>query len=574
MLHTSTRRTSSQKRSPRVQPEILKRITEAHSKDLLLDYLESLGCARALSVWMLFKAGEHDQLIMLTISSLDYDSVDLFRRSYLATKFFSKCSDLTTTVDREAVALDSALKAERQCRETNQRIRMYRSGALRHPLSSEWFRAQQLIATILGPLPDSFPEVGWSPGRTSSAFGMAVASAFKYASRLDVTLSARVDALRVLRDSPSWGAAGLDADGPCSVLERGLNIVKGNNMITVPKSAKTDRVICYEPHMNIRLQLAIGDYIRKKLLRVGVNLDDQSINQRRAKVASKTGHLATIDLSMASDTLSLELVFDLLPIDWAIHLDKLRSRYTLWPNGTQTRNEKFSSMGNGFTFELESLIFFALARSVSDDVSVYGDDIICPTSSFDRVKSILEDAGFALNTAKSFHQGFFRESCGADMFHGFDCTPVYLRKLPKTKEDVVKLHNAIRGLAAREVQPSLATYHFLSQWRRIHTVTIGPSGYGDGHYHVNFDEASPKRASFGIDGWWYSTYIRLFKVNTVYGDRVAGHFPARYGWGALCATTGPKRNFNVIDATVDRRQFTYRRNRGLANFVWPDIVWF
>lgn len=580
----SVRRSDDQsQRRPR---GLLTRIDRSAADLVIMEFLQSLGTPRALTVWLLYKNKEHKQVVELTIDPACYLDRNLpnllgyfhlgiqrFRCDYAATKFLSKCIGLKTGIDLKAVAIDSAVKAEVQCKRTNDRIReMRETGVVTPFLSSVWYRAQQIVSNILGPLPASFDDVGWSPGRSTSASGSELTSVHKYTSRLDVTPSSLGQALRLVQDSPNWGAAALNADGPVSVLTSAFTLVKGNTMITVPKNAKTDRVICYEPHMNIRIQKMVGDYVRRRLTRVGVDLRRQSVNQRRALLASKTRHLATIDLSMASDTLALELVFELLPVDWAVYLDSLRSKYTLWPDGVTRRNEKFSSMGNGFTFELESLIFYALCRAVTNDVSVYGDDIIVPTTSFDSVKTALEESGFVLNTAKSFSTGNFRESCGMDVFCGVDCTPVYLRNLPKMTEDVVKIHNQVRLWCGRDIAPSLHFSAMLRKWRNVHTHLYGPQGYGDGHYHVNLDEATPRRASDGLEGWWYKSSIRIFSDNTMYGDRVSGRFSDGFGFGALCAGTGPKRLMDIYSSTVDRRLWKYVAHRGLASF-WQDVVW-
>lgn len=568
--------------------EILKRISTSDSFLLVRDYLEDLNTPRSLTVWMLFKYGEHRTLVELAIDPLSYNDPSVFRRDYAATKFLSKCVGLTTNIDLKAVALASAEEAELRCKQTNDRFRKNRifPDVNQADYNSKFFRASQVIASILGPVPDIFPDVGWSPGRTSSAWGDDVASMLKYTSCPDVTVSARSYAVRLLRDSPQWGASVLNADGPVSILQQGLNVIVGNTLITVPKSAKTDRVICYEPHMNIRLQLAAGQYIRRRLLIRGINLADQSINRRRASIGSIDGSLATLDLSSASDTIASELVYELLPVDWALLLDQLRSKHTLWPDGSTRKNEKFSSMGNGFTFELESLIFYALASAVTENVSVYGDDLIFPNERFTEVSDLLEYSGFVINKRKSFSSSYFRESCGNDVFCGVVCTPVYLRRLPKTKEDVLKLHNAVRAwhgrafqpqvsyrLCREPIKPTTSAMRMLAKWRSIHTCLCGPSGYGDGHYHVDFEDLTPKRASFEIDGWWFQSYIRAYRINTMYGDRVSGRFSERYFRAALCATLGPKSVRSLVDATVDRRQWKYKRCRVLANFIWPGIVW-
>jgi hypothetical protein len=549
---------------------------------------------------MLYRDDEHRQLVELVIDASHYldrdvsqyrlkSGVDQFRLDYCATKFLSKSIGLKTGINLEEVAIASAEEAELRCLKTNSDLRELSSNADVNPsLNRKFFLAQQLIAAILGPLPSKFEDVGWSKGRTSAACGDEVAGIYKYTSRPDTTLSAWSSALELLRDSHLWGAAVFDADGPSSALPRALTIVDGNTMITVPKSAKTDRVICYEPHMNIRLQLAVGSYIRRRLLMRGINLNDQSVNQKRALRASLTGEFATIDLSMASDTLSVELVFQLLPIDWAVKLDRLRSRYTLWPDNSLRMNEKFSSMGNGFTFELESLIFYALASVETANVSVYGDDIILPTVAYEQVSDLLVSSGFKLNQRKSFATGPFRESCGMDAFGGVDCTPVYLRRLPKTKEDIVKLHNAIRAWCGRG-KPFSSYQLMLRKWRNIHTSHLGPSGYGDGHYHVDFEDATPVAGDdgrriktpsgelefihTGWTGWWFKTYARITRINTLYGDRVAGHFSGRFAFAALCVAIGPKASESIIDSSADRRLWKYKLTRTLAHFEWPGIVW-
>lgn len=549
-------------------------VSPGFPEKIVRDHLELLDSPRALTVWLLFKYQEHAQLVRLTCDPHHYNDSEVFRSAYAATKFLSKCVGLKTGINTKDVAIESARDAETSCKATNDRIKLSRKQDVSPNVAGYLYTAKRIISSILGPLPESFIDPGWSPGRTSVCSGHEVTGVHKYAGRLDVTVSARKAALCLLRDTPLWVSSVLNADGPCSALPSALVTVRGNTMITVPKSAKTDRTICYEPHMNIRLQLAVGSYLKRRLSKSGVNLYDQSINQRRCREASITGLLSTIDLSMASDTLSLELVWELLPIDWACLLDDLRSKYTTWPDGSELKNEKFSSMGNGFTFELESLVFYALASAVTSSVSVYGDDIIIPTVAYEEVTHLLSFCGFTVNNSKSFKTSYFRESCGADYFGGVDCTPFYLRCLPRILKDALILHNGVRSFYGRSAFPSRKASRMLRAWRSIHTIHLGPSGYGDGHYHVDFDEARPKRAGFSLDGWWFQSYVAVFRDNMMYGDRVSGHFSVGLGNAALCASLGPKRPRDLISSVSDRRMVTYKIHRGLANFCWPTIVWF
>ena len=164
------------------------------------------------------------------------------------------------------------------------------------------------------------------------------------------------------------------------------DIVPGNSITTVPKSSKTDRVIAIEPLLNMFVQKGIGGMIRRRLKRVGIDLDSQKRNQELAKLGSLSKTLATIDLSSASDTISLGLVEWLVPADWVLAMKICRSPIGTLPSGERIRYQKISSRGNGFTFELESMIFYALTRAVAEsmdesvrDIAVFGDDIIAPT---------------------------------------------------------------------------------------------------------------------------------------------------------------------------------------------------
>jgi len=494
-------------------------------------------------------------------------TVGRFRGDYAATKILSKCVGLKTGIDTEEVALVSAVKAENACRVTNWVLRQNASSELAAILH----RAAQVVARILPAVPAEFGDVGWSKGRTTSAFGEMKTPAHKYAARPDTTVSALTRATKLVRASPHWGSAVLDADGPVSVLSRGLNKVRGSTLTAVPKNAKTDRIIRYEPHLNIRLQLQVGSFLKGVLLSHGINLRDQSVNRRRARLGSRFGHLATIDLSSASDMIAYELIWKLLPIDWACLLDDLRSHDSLWPDGTWRRTEMFSSMGNGFTFELESLLFYALASAVTTNVSVYGDDIIVPTESYDAVRTALELCGFVINSRKSFGSGtVFRESCGGDYFDGLDCTPPFIRAIPKSFNDVVKIHNMLRRWCSRTGFIGRAEEDLFAKWRTAFPMPLGPSTsssgeeLSDGHYHVNFDSASPLKSEGWLDGWWYYSYAEV--RNTERDELNKVHYGA-----LICAAVGPKAS-SGLETQLSPKEVRYKKTRCLANFIWPSVT--
>jgi hypothetical protein len=193
--------------------------------------------------------------------------------------------------------------------------------------------------------------------------------------------------------------------------------------------------------------------MRRRLKAVSrIDLSDQTVNQRLAYAGSLGGYdpYVTIDLASASDSISIELVKELLPSDWFSFLNELRSPSYISPQGEEIRYEKFCSMGNGFCFPLETAIFTAVCHAaykvvgLSDDFSVYGDDIIVRQSCALFVIELLKSLGFKVNPEKTFIHGPFKESCGADYFGGVAVKPITLDERLDNIQSVIKLHNQFR----------------------------------------------------------------------------------------------------------------------------------
>jgi hypothetical protein len=203
------------------------------------------------------------------------------------------------------------------------------------------------------------------------------------------------------------------------------------------------------------IQKGLGGAIRRGLRRQGIDLNDQSRNRDLAHQGSITGLLATLDLSSASDSVTVGLVQLLMPPIWYGYLADVRSPITD-VFGELHRNEMFSSMGNGFTFELESLLFYVLARTtayfrgISGVISVYGDDIICPTALTHDLVWVLSYTGFEVNSSKSFWEGPFRESCGGHYYDGRDITPFYVKAPVTDLISLIHLGNAVRKWASHD----------------------------------------------------------------------------------------------------------------------------
>lgn len=261
--------------------------------------------------------------------------------------------------------------------------------------------------------------------------------------------------------------------------------VKGNRFTTVPKNSFKRRGICIEPSLNIFYQLGYGSYLRDRLKRVwAIDLRcGQDAHKRMAKEASLFGHLVTIDLSSASDLISKELVRAVLPSRWYTVLSGLRSPYTK-VKGKWVKLEKFSSMGNGFTFELETIIFHAIVRVCcrhkwpafdpsefvkAEMLGQYGDDCIVPGEIADDVLGAFKFCGFRINEDKTFLTGPFRESCGGDYHTGVDVRTFKLKELPNEPQKWISFANGLWGVA----NPNIHSSDRLSFIRRLHRYCLG-----------------------------------------------------------------------------------------------------
>jgi hypothetical protein len=270
-------------------------------------------------------------------------------------------------------------------------------------------------------------------------------------------------------------------------------------LITVPKSSVARRTISMEPVLKQFIQQGLNTELREEISRCPIlqgclALASQERNQIACLEGSISGEISTIDLSAASDRLSLRLV-ERVFASKALFLEDLkrsRSRY-IEIEGSRYNLRKYAGMGNATTFPVQSVTFALLAicsilsyegskpsyRSVlraSRLLRVFGDDITIPSKYVASLDRWLTYYGLKINHKKSFTTGFFRESCGVDAFHGQDVTPLYVKSLPsllRGKSDLiphlVSISNAswMRGL-----------YEFSTTVRMMVEGLVGPLPLG------------------------------------------------------------------------------------------------
>jgi len=501
------------------------RVKTSDQSEAIRKFLHSLDCPRALTVWILFKEKEHGQLANLEFNPLDYLLPSSVRDAYFATKLLSKYKGLTLGFDLDLAALDKFSKFEDLCKQTNARFRNLSSDP-KFKGQIVWLHNAVIrkIDKLLGEFSceDFFRMPDWGPGASTLIKRRDASSASKFQNETGITrdLYALISSGVFEVSYPHWHLH-LESRSNYPTFE------VGNRVITVPKDASANRVIAIEPGINLWFQKSVGDMIGRRLLRVGIDLRKQEINQRLARDGSKTGSVATVDLSSASDSVAYSVVEALLPPRWFTVLDICRTHYGRL-NDELVRWEKFSSMGNGFTFQLESLIFYAIASCCAEmtgsdltKVSAYGDDIIVPTGAFNLLLEALDFYGFRVNQKKSHFNSSFRESCGAHYVSGFDVKPVYLKDKLDRVESVYRFANAVRRLAHRQLNSMACDARFRPTF--VHLVNLIPKALrlripeslGDGGFIGNFDECHPTRARRGFEGFRVTHLVARSKTATV-----------------------------------------------------------
>jgi hypothetical protein len=410
----------------------------------------------------------------LQSTDLTGSELHVIRARYLLASLVKKFQFPSDKDTRVARAKEVFFSAEGACK-------LYNDTSYRELIrpETEWgvsvlHHARQFLTRLLGDrLPGSRELLSRSRHGPGATIGTKKGNISQYHKFAEWPYSCTIDAFRYARfaietDQRWFGALqnsyrermGIPMQNPLDMSEFWadvIEVVDGNRITFVPKDARKERTIAIEPLLNLYLQLGVDGYIRRRLKRWGVDLDHQEKNQELARLGSlrdDEDSFVTVDLSAASDSLSTKLCESLLPREWYSYLMDLRS-----PVGDlgeeRISYEKISSMGNGYTFALESAIFAALVYAVmkagggnfvNTEFAVYGDDLILRKRYYFQLVEALRLSGFKVNLEKTFTQGPIRESCGTDWFHGKPLRPVFLDKTPTSVMDLFCDYNRIKRL--------------------------------------------------------------------------------------------------------------------------------
>lgn len=449
--------------------------------------------------------------------------------------FFKKRTDVDIGIDRDRAAFEKFIEAEEQCALTNRVFLAHSQGRFEfHPdIASVLYRAQQKICVFLEKAfpcgAPTFDEIRprFGPGSTTQTRKQDACVPTKLA-KVPACAANTVSKVNLMLESTGWAEDRLLSIPVMESLQRFVN-----------KSAKTKRGMRIDPTVNSMYQLGLGDLLSKALRLLGLDIRDQSANKRAALYGSIHGLTATVDLSSASDTIAWRLVEYLFPREWFDLFWLLSSRQVALEDGTIMDLELMSSMGNGFTFPLETLIFWALSdasREYSNKLGmrrlprtlVYGDDIIVPTSSIPVLVRVFQAVGLTVNMTKSFWSGRFRESCGGDYVDGIDIRPFSLSADPDEHTQDTDFVEG-RQLFALHNYYVRRGFHYMAavveSYLHPSIRTRGPDGYGDGHlvgvYLPTVRHGAAKSCGFTFNTWGFSPR----QLRSEIFSRLADHVP-------------------------------------------------
>lgn len=482
--------------------------------DVAFLLFEDCNTPVSLSCSLLLKYGEYKQLIEKRIDPVDYIDADRFAIDYQCVSLLSKTRSLDLAIDKKAESLGVYERSEKLCSETNERLLAYRDGLI-SPLDPQVAKvisyAQRWIQQLIPQLnPSSLrfieDEMQFGPGATVGI-------------KRIVTSGRKFDS-PIIDCTPEVLGFGLFCL-PQMWKERvtGFNPVTYSELEFVPKNSRVDRAIEIQPSLNIYIQKGIGSWLRRQLANFGLDLSDQTPNQSLAKDGSVTNHLVTADLSSASDTIAhqcVRLLFQHRPdvltlLEWA-RVGRCRLK-----DGRVIELEKFSAMGNGYTFELETLIFLSLILATRqvladfDPFRVYGDDIIVSCSAWPLLSRALNFLGFNVNERKTFGNTYFRESCGADFFKGINVRPIFFKQESKTDDDFIEIcyiyGNQLLSGACRLRGDGTRDKRYFRSWLHVylqvpkHLRFRVPIGYEANGFFGSFDESVPSLKRDQKRGW-------------------------------------------------------------------------
>lgn len=338
----------------------------------------------------------------------------------------------------------------------------------------------------------------------------------------------------------------------------------------VPKSYKALRVILPDTLSGSFYTAGLGAYLVRKLRTEGLDISSlQNRHRYLVNRASVTGNLVTADLSSASDSISLQLLEDILPGEWYNSSILGRIPECEYKGILRPLNSPLT-MGLGHTFPLQTLVFYALLKSIGDlsgkpyFISVYGDDLVYSRHMHRYVALIFPKLHLILNGDKTYVTVPFRESCGSDFYRGVDVRPFSFEgeytDLTGHRYQAF-LHTVFNGLRRRwswQELPRTKSF-LLSELARYGKIFQIPPSYPD-YAGIHTDKPEKGIMYHDID-LHAKTWSSKFKVLGISAPlrRVSYEFP--YYWERLRTSLDVTEPYDPYSDISDSLIFRFRKRK-------------
>lgn len=413
--------------------------------------------------------------------------------------------------------------------------------------------ARYFIRTTLGECPDlpEFPDLPIGKGVTSTLRGAKCNLYSKMQEVTTVSSSCLSILSPLIRDNPYY----------TSFFGNEVVIEDCCDIDFVPKQFDGLRLVTYDPSVNKMVQRFFGEAISH---RMNTTIYSGSyplskrpdLHKKLVKKASESvfTQLTTVDVKNASNSLYDTLIFRLLDKSWYLALNKARIKKGYFDDGVLHHFEMFSSNGNGFTFELETLVFYALCVGVkktfnhaeNSTISVFGDDILISSPMYNDLLYVFENIGITVNEDKTFSAGtYFRESCGEDRFYGRDVRPVFFKDFGEGILSLYRLYNASRKACrilnlSDEQENDILTFIVNRVPKSLRFY--GPEEIGDGVLHSDNVHTVKYQYTDERGVVWVCPYTKAVKqlVEVGYTVRLPTDSDYRTVWKIMYHLTGKK----------------------------------
>lgn len=444
----------------------------SHAYGDCCNYLEAAALVRAGHPFLAYVSIEQQNASRTVVSA---------RQTWVNAQALSVVKKLADPdVDRWSLTKEKWFRVESRCARLNQKFIALANREARGipvPFAREISRFRSALVHVLGTTPpeDDIVELAhYGPGSTVEIRGREVHYQRKLEAEECVPQAIELAVRALCFDKAVWAHVGMDPvyAGNSSAREGFLRVmrerltakaVRHDRLMFIHKNITSLRSIGAQPTCSGMLQLGVHSVMVPLLKKVGVDLTDQSWNQRLAQDGSihwnSPDGYCTLDKTDASNLLAKMLIAFSLPAAWSKLLLRLRTPgYEAPPEfgGGLFDYHMYAGMGNGTTFAVESLIFWAATYATSNETSVenyvakrefavYGDDVILRRQHALRYMEFAKFLGFRFNASKTFTDGPFRESCGADYYQGTWVRPATLDSEEKHLESVnlISFHNTL-----------------------------------------------------------------------------------------------------------------------------------